>query len=213
MHAADAKQRKVYFSLAEGETLRFFDRECGAIVFGDIECRLKAFLSALYGLRPLLRPVVRRSAIHTARRTTFDSTMIRMPESFSGFASHEAERLFKASIAHVGAHMLFSERFDLRSLKPVKNKVADPVYKIALPHHVFPGAEKSYSQADLNDKLKRGFGRRSIWQTRTGLRPSYRYWPGFLEASSIPISSTIVLGYARAVKCFSTVSRNGTTNR
>jgi mono/diheme cytochrome c family protein len=45
----------------------------------------------------------------------------------------------------------------LRSLTPVKNKVADPVYKIALPHHVYPGAEKSYSQADLNDKLKRGF--------------------------------------------------------
>jgi mono/diheme cytochrome c family protein len=45
----------------------------------------------------------------------------------------------------------------LRSLTPVKNKVADPVYKIALPHHVFPGAEKSYSQADLDDKLKRGF--------------------------------------------------------
>jgi mono/diheme cytochrome c family protein len=45
----------------------------------------------------------------------------------------------------------------LRSLTPVKNKVADPVYKIALPHHVFPGAEKSYAQADLNDKLKRGF--------------------------------------------------------
>jgi len=45
----------------------------------------------------------------------------------------------------------------LRTLAPVKNKVADPVYKIALPHHVFPGAEKAYSQADLNDKLKRGF--------------------------------------------------------
>jgi mono/diheme cytochrome c family protein len=45
----------------------------------------------------------------------------------------------------------------LRSLPPVKNKVPDPVYKIALPHHVFPGAEKSYAPADLNDKLKRGF--------------------------------------------------------
>jgi mono/diheme cytochrome c family protein len=45
----------------------------------------------------------------------------------------------------------------LRSLTPVKNKVADPVYKIALPHHVYPGAEKPYAQADLNDKLKRGF--------------------------------------------------------
>ena len=45
----------------------------------------------------------------------------------------------------------------LRSLPPVNNKVPDPIYKIALPHHVFPGAEKAYSQADLNDKLKKGF--------------------------------------------------------
>src|SRR4029079_8269834 len=45
----------------------------------------------------------------------------------------------------------------LRSLPPVKNKVPDPIYKIALPHHVYPGAEKAYSQADLNDKRKLGF--------------------------------------------------------
>src|SRR5689334_6748736 len=45
----------------------------------------------------------------------------------------------------------------LRTLKPVSNKVADPIYKVALPHVVYPGAEKSYSQADLDDKLKRGF--------------------------------------------------------
>jgi mono/diheme cytochrome c family protein len=44
----------------------------------------------------------------------------------------------------------------LRSIPPVKNKVSDPIYKIALPHHVYPGAEKAYSQADLNDKLKKG---------------------------------------------------------
>jgi mono/diheme cytochrome c family protein len=45
----------------------------------------------------------------------------------------------------------------LHTLKPIKNKVPDPIYKIALPHHIFPGAEKAYSQGDLNDKLKRGF--------------------------------------------------------
>lgn len=45
----------------------------------------------------------------------------------------------------------------LKSLRPVKNKVPDPVYKIALPHHVFPGAEKAYTQADLHDKVKKGF--------------------------------------------------------
>ncbi|MBX9828306.1 MAG: cytochrome c [Xanthobacteraceae bacterium] len=45
----------------------------------------------------------------------------------------------------------------LKSLPPVKNKVPDPVYKIALPHHIFPGAEKAYAPADLNDKVRKGF--------------------------------------------------------
>jgi mono/diheme cytochrome c family protein len=44
----------------------------------------------------------------------------------------------------------------LRSLPPVKNKVRDAVYKMQVPHAVFPGAEKAMAQADLNDKLKRG---------------------------------------------------------
>jgi hypothetical protein len=120
LHVTDAQQRNSYFSLAQGETLRIFDQESGAIVLGDIERRLKAFLAALWGLRPLLRSAVRRSAVKPVRRTTFDAMMIRMPEIFPGFASYEAERLFKASIAHVGAHMLFTERFELRSLKPLQ---------------------------------------------------------------------------------------------
>ena len=38
-----------------------------------------------------------------------------------------------------------------------RNKVPDPIYKIALPHVIFPGAEKPFAQRDLNDKVKRGF--------------------------------------------------------
>jgi mono/diheme cytochrome c family protein len=44
----------------------------------------------------------------------------------------------------------------LRSLPPVSNKVPDPIYKIQIPHQVFPGAEKAMSEADLKDKAKRG---------------------------------------------------------
>ena len=32
-----------------------------------------------------------------------------------------------------------------------------PVYKMQIPHQVFPGAEKAMSDADLNDKVKHGF--------------------------------------------------------
>ena len=45
----------------------------------------------------------------------------------------------------------------LRSLKPISNKVSDPVYKIALPHHIFPGAEKPMTGATMRNKVKRGF--------------------------------------------------------
>ena len=45
----------------------------------------------------------------------------------------------------------------LRSLKPINNKVRDPVYKMDIPHKVFPGAERPMSEADLGDKVKRGF--------------------------------------------------------
>ena len=45
----------------------------------------------------------------------------------------------------------------LRSIPPVKNKVPDPVYKMAVPFQVFPGSEKPMPDADMADKLKRGF--------------------------------------------------------
>ena len=45
----------------------------------------------------------------------------------------------------------------LRTVKPVKNTVPAPVYKIALPHVPFPGSEKPYTEAMLTDKVKKGF--------------------------------------------------------
>jgi mono/diheme cytochrome c family protein len=44
----------------------------------------------------------------------------------------------------------------LRSIKPVSNKVPDPVYKMQIPHQIFPGAEKPMSEADFGDKAQRG---------------------------------------------------------
>ena len=45
----------------------------------------------------------------------------------------------------------------LRTLKPIKNKVADPIYKMPQVEHVFPGGEKPYTEAMMSDKLKKGF--------------------------------------------------------
>jgi mono/diheme cytochrome c family protein len=45
----------------------------------------------------------------------------------------------------------------LRTLKPVKNKVPDPIYKTQQHHQIPPGGEKPYTEAMLSDKVKKGF--------------------------------------------------------
>ena len=45
----------------------------------------------------------------------------------------------------------------LRTVKPVKQTFPDPVYRMALPRNIPPGAEKPFSEADMADKVKKGF--------------------------------------------------------
>lgn len=45
----------------------------------------------------------------------------------------------------------------LRTIKPVANKVPDPIYKMPQVHHAFPGAETPNTEAMMSDKLKKGF--------------------------------------------------------
>ena len=45
----------------------------------------------------------------------------------------------------------------LQTLKPIKNKVPDPIYNMPVGHHAFPGTEKPASVASLKDKVGLGF--------------------------------------------------------
>jgi len=45
----------------------------------------------------------------------------------------------------------------LRTLKPIKNKVPDPIYKMKQVRQIFPGAEKPYTEAMFKDPVKHGF--------------------------------------------------------
>ena len=44
----------------------------------------------------------------------------------------------------------------LRTIKPVSNKVPDPVYKMPQVESVLPGAEKPVTESELGDKVKKG---------------------------------------------------------
>ena len=45
----------------------------------------------------------------------------------------------------------------LRTIPPVKNQVPGPIYKIALHPPTVPNADKPMTEAELDDKVKRGF--------------------------------------------------------
>jgi len=62
----------------------------------------------------------------------------------SGFYEIMTERDLDAVIAY------------LRTLKPVSNKVPDPVYKMPQGHPIPPGGDKPFTEAMLNDKVKKG---------------------------------------------------------
>jgi mono/diheme cytochrome c family protein len=62
----------------------------------------------------------------------------------SGFYEIMTERDLNAVVAY------------LRTIKPVKNKVPDPIYKMPQGHPIPPGGEKPFTEAMLNDKVKKG---------------------------------------------------------
>jgi mono/diheme cytochrome c family protein len=84
-------------------------------------------------IKKLLRTGVRPNGVQIAEV---------MPTSFYGIVT---DRDMDAIVAY------------LRTLKPIKNKVPDPIYKMKLPHHAFPGSEKPYTEAMMSDKVKKGF--------------------------------------------------------
>jgi len=73
----------------------------------------------------------------------------------------------------------------LHTIKPIKNTVAAPIYKMPQVEHVIPGGEKPYSEADMSDKLKKGFYLVTIahcMECHTPMEKGMRLWTTRLGA-------------------------------
>jgi mono/diheme cytochrome c family protein len=67
----------------------------------------------------------------------------------------------------------------LLTLKPVSNKVADPVYNMPQVEHVIPGGEKPFTDEMMSDKLKKGFYLATIahcMECHTPMEKGVRQW-------------------------------------
>jgi mono/diheme cytochrome c family protein len=73
----------------------------------------------------------------------------------------------------------------LRTIKPISNKVADPVYKMPQAEHVLPGGEQPYTEAMMSDKVKKGFYLATIahcMECHTPMEKGMRQWDTRLGA-------------------------------
>ena len=106
-------------------------------------------------IRKVLRTGERPNGVHIA--------MI-MP---TGFYHIMTERDVNAVVAY------------LHTLKPVSNKVADPIYKMPQLEYVLPGGEKPYTEAMMSDKVKKGFYLATIahcMECHTPMEKGARQW-------------------------------------
>jgi nitric oxide reductase NorD protein len=119
--AGDHTRRMQFFALGDATALRAFEQAASDVLFADVERRLKAFIMALWGLRPAIRTAAIRPGAPAPRRSSFDGLFIRIPETYAGFRGDDAILHYRAALAHVGAHLVHTrQKFDVGTLKPVQ---------------------------------------------------------------------------------------------
>jgi len=142
----DRERRRAFFGFVDPAAERALLREAGEVVFGDLERPLKTFLTALWNLRVVTREagVVAGRAI--PRRTSFDGAILRVPATFPGVPAARARTLFRASLAHVGAHLAYSgRRFPRGTLKPLQIALVGLIEDARVEHLAmrdFPGLRR-----------------------------------------------------------------------
>ncbi|MHA1600740.1 MAG: nitric oxide reductase activation protein NorD [Alphaproteobacteria bacterium] len=142
----DAERRLRFFTFADPQATRWLHRESGDLVFADMERRLKAYLIALWRLRVPIREPSPSATGQSRRRVSFDRGLILLPPSFPGYRGPQAEEIFRASLAHVAAHFMYSpEKFPLRSLKPLQVAIVSLIEDARVEHlamREFPGLRR-----------------------------------------------------------------------
>ena len=117
----DTLRQIQYFSFADPESEKWFRHEAGDVVFTDLDRRLKLYLVSLWNLRPPIRDLPASTSPLSLRRISITNGVVRIPEVFPGFHGDQAENIFRAGLAHVGAHLVYStKKFPLGELKPIQ---------------------------------------------------------------------------------------------
>ncbi len=142
----DTLRQIQYFSFIDPESEKWFRHEAGDLVFTDLDRRLKLYLISLWNLNPPIRDLPPSSLPLSLRRISISNGVVQMPEVFPGFHGEQAENIFRAGLAHVGAHLMHStKKFPLGELKPIQVALVSLLEDARVEHlamQTFPGLRK-----------------------------------------------------------------------
>lgn len=109
-----------FFSLEDPRAKQLLARFSGAISFSDVERTSRAFATALWTPPQDVRAVP-SGGNPPFRRTALSGPLTRVPEIYSGVPRETARLLYRATLAHAGAHHRYGGgRFPIGQLKPLQ---------------------------------------------------------------------------------------------
>lgn len=103
----------------------------------------------------------------------------------------------------------------LHTIKPISNKVADPVYKMPQAEHVLPGGEQPYTEAMMSDKVKKGFYLATIahcMECHTPMEKGMRQWDTRLGAGGFDFPGPWGVSTSRNINSSKTKGLGGWTD-
>lgn len=125
---SDPERRRAFFAGENPEADRILARQPGDTAFSDMERRMRAWFVALWGIRLPIREFAPSGIGGARRRASFTRGLICMPSTVPGFRGAQAEDLFRATLAHIGAHMVYGgPRFGAAGLKPLQVAVVSVI--------------------------------------------------------------------------------------
>ncbi|WP_434053096.1 MAG: VWA domain-containing protein [Roseibium sp.] len=132
---ADPVRQLAYFRLQTPESVRALAQEAGDGSYDTFEREMRAFLIGLYGLDLQIREFLPANVQPADQRATFADGAIAVPVSFPGYKEDELRMLYRASLAHIGAHFAYTKvRFQKGGLRPAQIATASLVEDARVEH-------------------------------------------------------------------------------
>lgn len=123
IHLADGnpERRRAFFALESAEAVRIIEGTAGDGGLTELRHGLGLFLGALWGISPPIAEAPPDAPEQMRRRPGFGGGGLRLPSAFAGFGGDEAKLLYRAAVAHIGAHHRFTRtKFPVAELKPMQ---------------------------------------------------------------------------------------------